>query len=131
MLPSVNQLCEEAKLSRDTVFKAYAILKDSNRVVAVPNKGYYVANEKDLFSTLNQGSGTFVFNNWLMEIKKISDMKFTFQVHDEICVIFPTKDLNKNKPLFQQAMERVNQRLKMNVNFSVSVDIGHNYAECH
>lgn len=45
LLPSVNKICKEFSLSRDTVFKAYAILKDSNRVVAVPNKGYYVANE--------------------------------------------------------------------------------------
>jgi hypothetical protein len=92
---------------------------------------YYVANKKDLFSTLNQGSGVWVFDNWLIEVKNISDMKFTLQYHDEFVTYFPSEDLEKNKPLFQQAMDRVNKRLKMNVNFSVSVDIGFNYADCH
>ena len=92
---------------------------------------YYVAAEKDLFSTLNQGSGVWVFDNWLMEIKNISDMKFTLQYHDEFVTTFPTEDLDKNKPLFQKAMDNVNKKLNMNVTFSVSVDIGNNYAECH
>ena len=44
-LPSVNTLCKTHKLSRDTVFKAYSILKDQGLVDAVPNKGYYVADD--------------------------------------------------------------------------------------
>ena len=45
VLPSVNSICKTAQLSRDTVFKAYSILKDQNVIESVPNKGYYVANE--------------------------------------------------------------------------------------
>lgn len=44
-LPSVNSLCKQHQLSRDTVFKAYAILKDHGVVEAVPNKGYFVASD--------------------------------------------------------------------------------------
>nr|MDQ8210350.1 GntR family transcriptional regulator [Mariniflexile sp. KMM 9835] len=44
-LPSVNAICKDYKLSRDTVFKAYSILKDNDVVESVPNKGYYVAND--------------------------------------------------------------------------------------
>lgn len=44
-LPSVNQLCEEANLSRDTVFKSYKLLKSQGIIDSVPNKGYYVAKE--------------------------------------------------------------------------------------
>ena len=43
VLPSVNQLCKESKLSRDTVFKAYAELKNRGVIESVPNKGYFVA----------------------------------------------------------------------------------------
>lgn len=95
------------------------------------NLWYYVPNPKDIFSTLNQGSGVWVFDNWLLEIKRISDMKFTLQYHDEFVTIFPDEDLEKNKPLFQKAMDNVNKKLKLNVNLSVSIDIGKNYAECH
>lgn len=44
-LPSVNTLCKAHNLSRDTVFKAYSVLKDQGLVDAVPNKGYYVADD--------------------------------------------------------------------------------------
>ncbi len=44
-LPSVNTVCTSFKLSRDTVFKAYSILKEHGVIESVPNKGYYVANE--------------------------------------------------------------------------------------
>ncbi|MBL7971813.1 MAG: GntR family transcriptional regulator [Prolixibacteraceae bacterium] len=42
-LPSVNQICKESKLSRDTVFKAYAELKKRGIIESVPNRGYFVA----------------------------------------------------------------------------------------
>ncbi|MGQ1891199.1 GntR family transcriptional regulator [Thermophagus sp. OGC60D27] len=44
-LPSVNQVCKEYKLSRDTVFKAYSLLKDQGVILSVPNKGYFIAKE--------------------------------------------------------------------------------------
>lgn len=44
-LPSVNTICTSNKLSRDTVFKAYSILKEHGIIESVPNKGYYVAND--------------------------------------------------------------------------------------
>ena len=43
MLPSVNQVCKESALSRDTVFKAYAELKNRGVIESVPNRGYFVA----------------------------------------------------------------------------------------
>ncbi|MGO4770506.1 GntR family transcriptional regulator [Flavobacterium sp. W22_SRS_FK3] len=45
LLPSVNAICKENQLSRDTVFKAYSILKDQKTIDSVPNKGYYVSGE--------------------------------------------------------------------------------------
>ena len=42
MLPSVNQLMKECRLSRDTVFKAYSELKRRGTVESVPNRGYFV-----------------------------------------------------------------------------------------
>lgn len=43
VLPSVNQLCKESALSRDTVFKAYAELKNRGVIESVPNRGYFVS----------------------------------------------------------------------------------------
>ncbi|WP_117584400.1 GntR family transcriptional regulator [Neotamlana sedimentorum] len=44
-LPSVNNVCKDYHLSRDTVFKAYSILKDNGVIESVPNKGYFIAND--------------------------------------------------------------------------------------
>lgn len=43
ILPSVNQLCKQSSLSRDTVFKAYAELKNRGVIESVPNRGYFIA----------------------------------------------------------------------------------------
>jgi DNA-binding transcriptional regulator YhcF (GntR family) len=45
LLPSVNSICKTNQLSRDTVFKAYSILKEQKAIDSVPNKGYYVSGE--------------------------------------------------------------------------------------
>jgi len=45
MLPSVNQIMKECQLSRDTVFKAYAELKQRGVVESVPNRGYFVTRK--------------------------------------------------------------------------------------
>ena len=44
-LPSINQLSSETGFSRDTIFKAYNILKQRNIIESAPQKGYYVASE--------------------------------------------------------------------------------------
>ncbi|MBK3519385.1 GntR family transcriptional regulator [Carboxylicivirga marina] len=44
-LPSVNAICKTYKLSRDTVFKAYGLLKEQGVIESVPNKGYFIAKE--------------------------------------------------------------------------------------
>ncbi|MDP2337274.1 MAG: GntR family transcriptional regulator [Bacteroidota bacterium] len=44
-LPSVNQMNKESGISRDTIFKAYSILKQRSIISSTPTKGYFVATE--------------------------------------------------------------------------------------
>ncbi len=44
-LPSVNQMNKESGISRDTIFKAYSILKQRSIISSTPTKGYFVASE--------------------------------------------------------------------------------------
>jgi len=44
-LPSVNQLNKDSGISRDTIFKAYSILKQRSIISSTPTKGYFVASE--------------------------------------------------------------------------------------
>ncbi len=51
-IPSINELSEECYLSRDTVEKAYRLLKEKKIIVSVKGKGYYTART-DLISRIN------------------------------------------------------------------------------
>jgi len=42
-LPSINEVSEAYLLSRDTVEKAYRLLKDQNIIISVKGKGFYIA----------------------------------------------------------------------------------------
>ncbi len=42
-LPSINEVSEEYLLSRDTVEKAYGMLKEQNIIVSVKGKGFYIS----------------------------------------------------------------------------------------
>jgi len=43
-MPSINRFSEEYYLSRDTVEKAYGILKDRNIITSIRGKGYYISS---------------------------------------------------------------------------------------
>lgn len=51
-IPSINSFSEEYLLSRDTVEKAYQILKDRKVITSIRGKGYYVTRTK-LISKVN------------------------------------------------------------------------------
>lgn len=43
-LPSINMISEDFYLSRDTIEKAYSILKERNIIESIPRRGYYVVD---------------------------------------------------------------------------------------
>ncbi|MEI7948146.1 MAG: winged helix-turn-helix domain-containing protein, partial [bacterium] len=44
-LPTVGYFCKSFGLSKETVLKAYTILRNRGIVTAIPRKGYFVATE--------------------------------------------------------------------------------------
>ena len=91
---------------------------------------YSLRFEKDIFSTLNQGTGVYCFDSWIAEIRKARP-QLTGQFHDEIILEFREGYREKIKTLLLQAIEKVNKRLKLNVMLSVDVQFGHRYSDCH
>ncbi|MCF7561581.1 GntR family transcriptional regulator [Sabulilitoribacter multivorans] len=45
-IPSINEFSKDYKISRDTVFKAYKLLKNEGFIKSTPNKGYYITDNK-------------------------------------------------------------------------------------
>lgn len=95
---------------------------------------YYLKAEKDKFSTLNQGSGAYIFDYWLRKSReklKPIGVPIILQYHDEkagICLQFQKEIV---KQVLTEAMEELNQDLKLNVPIGFSIDFGDNYASVH
>jgi DNA-binding transcriptional regulator YhcF (GntR family) len=64
-IPSINQICTEFKLSRDTVIFAFSELKSKGIVISQPGKGYYLAT-----SETNRNEKVFILFDELNTLKE-------------------------------------------------------------
>ena len=91
---------------------------------------YSLRYEKDKFSTLNQGTGVFCFDLWVREVRK-RGIKIMMQYHDEIAFSLLIGQEDNVKRILTEAIEAVNNLVKLNVPLGVSIDFGINYAKIH
>lgn len=91
---------------------------------------YSLRYTKDIFSTLNQGTGVWCFDNWIREILSVRP-QLTGQFHDEIIIEIKKGAEDKCKKLLKDAIERVNNKLKLNLKLDVDVQFGFRYSEVH
>lgn len=91
---------------------------------------YSLRNEKDIFSTLVQGSAVYCFDFW---VRQILDQRpqLTGQFHDEIIVEIPEGKQNECRAFLEQTIERVNDILKLNRRLDIGIQFGHRYSEIH
>lgn len=69
-LPSVNELSIDCNISRDTVVRAYAFLKENDIIDSVPGKGYYVKSINNEY----KAKVFLLFNTLSPHMKKIYDV---------------------------------------------------------
>lgn len=91
---------------------------------------YVLRNEKDIFSTLNQGSAVWVFDLWLSCGRKLG-LKPVFQYHDEQLLKVKKSLVEESELKIKEAIKKTNDILKLNVYINCSVDSGDRYSECH
>lgn len=91
---------------------------------------YSVRSEKDIFSTLNQGTGAFVFDCWLKFMMNEGVIPF-LQYHDEKLSLVPLGQRDKWKRIVEESMVKVNEVLRLNVDITVDVQFGKTYADVH
>ena len=107
-LPSVNQLSNETGFSRDTVFKAYNILKQQNVVESAPQKGYFVASKSlKVFMLLDD------FSAFKEQLYK----SFRQSLPDSYSVdlLFHHYNTEVFHQLIQNSLERYNMYVVMNI----------------
>jgi hypothetical protein len=96
----------------------------------VSNFWYSLRYDKDRFSTLNQGTGNYVFDIWLKYVRsKRPQLTATF--HDELVIEIKKGNREKATKLIKWAMEQVNKELKLNVKIDCDIAFGDSYAHIH
>jgi hypothetical protein len=94
---------------------------------------YELRNKRDIFSTLNQGTGAYCFSLWMKNIIELGGPPIIGNMHDEvICLIRKVRGAReKSEALVKQAIVMVNEQLKLNRDLEVSVSFDDNYSGIH
>lgn len=96
----------------------------------INNLWYSLRSEKDRFSCVNQAAGDWVFNKWLKNCRE-SGLRPALQMHDEHNGNIKRGDEEKTEHIIDEAMNKVNDELKLNVTIRNSIDFSHRYIDCH
>ena len=91
---------------------------------------YFLSDDKDRFSSLNQSAGAFLVDVWIKYMRR-AGVKIVMQYHDEILTVVKNEDVAETSRLIKKAMEDTNKELKLNVKVGISVEKGLNYASVH
>lgn len=95
------------------------------------NKFWYSLRfEKDIFSTLVQGSASYVFDLWV-SIFRASRKQITGQFHDEVVLTIKVGARDKCEQLLRQSIKKANEILKLNRELDIDVQFGSRYSEIH
>jgi hypothetical protein len=91
---------------------------------------YSLRYTKDIFSTLNQGTGVFVFDTWLKYVRE-KRKQMTAQFHDEGVWEIKKGFRQQGEALLRYAMKKANEQLNLNVTIDIDVQFGQSYADIH
>ena len=91
---------------------------------------YSLRHDKDKFSTLNQSTGVYCFDTWLGYCISLG-LDAIGQFHDEAVFLVKRGDEPKTSDAVYSAMNKTNDRLKLNVKLSTAPEFGDNYSEIH
>lgn len=109
------------------------IIKDENSRIKgswlwnpVARTYFRLRNQKDIFSTLNQSTGAYMFDMWLMNIIKKRE-QITGQFHDSV-VLHILKDRRPQATkMLKDAMNDINEKKYISVPLDIDVKFGDNY----
>ena len=97
---------------------------------------YALRSDKDRFSTLIQGTGSYILDIWLYNIFKLGkqrglEVKLLATMHDELILEIIEEDSDKYRKLLKDAICAVNNQLKLHRDLDCDVQFGINYSEIH
>lgn len=102
---------------------------------------YHLKTEKDAFSTLVQGTGSFVLDLWILnkfELRNSTDydfgeygVKLLATFHDEFIDELEEDKAEDARRLVLDALKKVNENMNLEIPFKCDIQFGKNYAEIH
>ena len=97
-----------------------------------PVSGFWISlrSDKDRFSSLNQSTGVFCFDSWVAVCRK-NGIKTIGQFHDEVIALVEKGKEQETQDVMKKAVQKVNDKLKLNVPLGCDVQFGQTYAEIH
>lgn len=97
-----------------------------------PLNGYWYSlrSEKDIFSTVNQSAGDYIFTMW---VYFLLEMGVTVQGawHDEILTTCHPSEEKETVEKIYKAIEKVNKAIGLEIPIGIDHNIGTNYSEVH
>lgn len=91
---------------------------------------YFLKADKDKFSTLNQGTGTYCFDMWLGFIIR-KRKQLTAQFHDEVILELQESKQEDITLILKEAIQNVNKTLKLNRDLDCDISFGKDYSQIH
>jgi DNA polymerase I-like protein with 3'-5' exonuclease and polymerase domains len=97
-----------------------------------PLNGYFytLRKESDIFSTVNQGAGSYLHILWCAYMRR-RGIKIVGNFHDEILTVCKSNDYERVKSLLWESIEAVNKQAKLRVPLKIDVQKGKNYGDVH
>lgn len=91
---------------------------------------YELRYDKDRFSTLNQGTGVYIFDSWL---KRASTRGYwgSGQFHDETLGFSKLGEREVTTARMEGAIEQLNKEVELNVKMGIDIKYGDSYAAVH
>jgi hypothetical protein len=91
---------------------------------------FELRKQSDVFSSLNQGLGSYLFYEWVGEVRK-RGVPITLNYHDEIQVRTTLDKVEGQKLLLQEAMDVINNKYNFPISISIDMQVGKNYGDTH
>jgi len=91
---------------------------------------YTLRYEKDIFSTLNQGTGAYCFDQWVAHYLT-QRPNIIGQFHDESINRVTKGEEKEHESVLRWAINKVNEKLKLNIKLDIDVQFGYRYADIH
>ena len=96
----------------------------------VSNFWYSLRYMKDIFSTLIQGTASYVFDLWVSFILE-ERQQITATFHDEVVLELRPENKELVKSILIRAQKKLNDTLKLNRELTIDVQFGENYGQIH